>query len=82
MRIRRHGHPSQEITGAFCASCQVVRRVAQVEIHARTTVLFTLTCDHLVTLTPGAECGLDVQDDMTILYLNRADLPVRQGVPS
>ena len=82
MRIRRHRHPSKEITGAFCATCRMVCAVEHVNTHTEMTVIFTLTCGHIVTLTPGTLCGLDVQDDRTILYLNRADLPVRQEATS
>jgi hypothetical protein len=81
MRIRRPVRPAQEITGALCATCRAVRDVERVEPAAETTT-FTLVCGHTVTLTPGAVCRLDVQADAIILYLNRADLPVRQGATS
>lgn len=82
MRIRRPARPSKEITGAFCATCQRVRGVKEVETQATTTVTFTLTCGHAVTLLSWDACGLDVQADAIILYPNRADVPVRQGATS
>lgn len=80
--IRRYKRrPSQDITGAFCATCQAVRGVERVEPQAG-NAMFLLTCGHTIALTPGLTYRLDVQADVIILYPTRAELPIRQGVPS